>query len=396
MFGAVARLKRGPSLFRGSGGVPDLRRSSARIGSVCRFFATGKGRSLYTRSWRAAFDARRGRGREPPETQAALPHAHAHGGDGLRTGADDGADPRGIGGAGHLGRAQIRLPRHRGAARVRRGRARLSARAGGVRRGGARLRLPRACAARGCGAKLAFPHAAQKRRARRGGEAPRVSAPARAARQARARGGPHQNAERVGVLQRRPHPGGACEAAQGVISLFQIRRGEGEGRAAWRGPLRRDARAACVRRRVLLSGGVQREARRVRHVPRRPHGPHPRARRAGGAQRAHRHVRRAKAREPCVRHVQREPGRGDAFGERRGDGRGHRSVRARGEVVFGGRGQGARACDRYEEPRVLRLARAVRRPRARGEAAGVRVEKPTWLAHEYRDYLAAIAASYDE
>ena len=130
----------------------------------------------------------------------------------------------------------------------------------------------------------------------------------------------------------------------------------------------RDARAARVRGRLLLPGRVQREARRFRELPRGPHGPHRGAGRARDQKRAHRHVRRARAGKPRVRHVQRRAGGGHAVGGRGGHGRGHRPVRQGRGVGADGGEAGARVRHGDEEPRAVRVAGSVWRPRPHREA----------------------------
>ena len=67
-----------------------------------------------------------------------------------------------------------------------------------------------------------------------------------------------------------------------------------------------------------------------------------------------------------------EPVSVDASGGGRRHGRRGRPVRARRAVGADGRRRGARAGDGHEKPRVLRMAGAVRRPRAHPEAAAAR------------------------
>ena len=85
-----------------------------------------------------------------------------------------------------------------------------------------------------------------------------------------------------------------------------------------------------------------------------------------------RRLRRARFGKPCVRHVRGRAGFRGASGGGRRHGRRGRPVRARRAVGADGRRRGARAGDGHEKPRVLRMAGAVRRPRAHPEAAAAR------------------------
>ena len=153
---------------------------------------------------------------------------------------------------------------------------------------------------------------------------------------------------------------------------FQYGRGEEEGPAARRRVLYRNARAADIRRRLLLPGRLQRETRGARPLPRRPHGQDRGDRSACLPQRARRGLRRARLGKPCVRHVRGRAGFRGASGGGRRHGRRDRPVRARRSVGADGRRRGARAGDGHEKPRVLRMAGAVRRPRAHPEATAAR------------------------
>ena len=79
-------------------------------------------------------------------------------------------------------------------------------------------------------------------------------------------------------------------------------------------------------------------------------------------------VRRARVGKPRVRHVQRRSGGGHAAGGRGGHGRGHRPVRQGRGVGADGGEAGARVRHGDEEPRAVRVAGSVRRPRPHREA----------------------------
>ena len=209
-------------------------------------------------------------GREP-ETEAAQPRQDA-----LRAHRREPRphlprNHRRAGRGGHRGRAQIGVPRLGRPSRLRSRHREAPHVPGQLRPRLAHLHRRRAHAAHRRRAVLALSHGSHGPSPHRRLGVSGLLPPGRRAFQERARGRPHQDAERIGVPPRGHAARGHPSPSAGGLSLREARREQAPTAPRGRPHLLRDAGVPHLLRGLLLPHRLQREARLLPQLPRRSH-----------------------------------------------------------------------------------------------------------------------------